>query len=134
MARKTALWPLQVAIFQRLSNDATVTSLVSGVFDHVPSNQPFPYIRIGEPIKEPFTDKTSNGEEVSLVIHTWSDAMGKKQSYDIIEAAENALYGQPLSLSSGFSIVKMDEPRSQVFDDIDGKTNHGVIRVKFWIK
>ncbi|KIL46157.1 hypothetical protein KR50_28320 [Jeotgalibacillus campisalis] len=100
----------------------------------MPADQPKPYIRVGEPISEPFSNKTSYGEEVSLVIHTWSEAMGKKQSYDIINAAIKLLYAQPLVLDGGFSIVKMDEPRTQVFDDIDGKTYHGVIRLKFWIK
>ncbi|WP_052477115.1 DUF3168 domain-containing protein [Jeotgalibacillus campisalis] len=133
MAIQTALWPLQVSVFKRL-NGGALSSLVTGVFDHVPADQPKPYIRVGEPISEPFSNKTSYGEEVSLVIHTWSEAMGKKQSYDIINAAIKLLYAQPLVLDGGFSIVKMDEPRTQVFDDIDGKTYHGVIRLKFWIK
>ncbi|PPA70037.1 DUF3168 domain-containing protein [Jeotgalibacillus proteolyticus] len=134
MPIQTALWPVQVALFQRLSNDPVLSSIVTGVFDYVPDEQSKPYVRIGEPLSDPFSNKTSYGEEVSTVIHTWSSAMGKKQSYDIINAAIKALYAQPLSLDGGFSIVKMDEPRTQVFDDIDGKTNHGVIRLKFWIK
>jgi len=136
----SALWPLQVALFQRLSNDPSVSSLVTGVFDHIPEElrdengelKPvaFPYVRIGEPSVLPFDTKNKIGEEISIVIHTWSQASGKKQSYDILEACFRSIFLQPLSLQGGFSIKRITRQTIQVIDDIDGKTYHGVLRLQ----
>ncbi|MDZ5711661.1 DUF3168 domain-containing protein [Jeotgalibacillus haloalkalitolerans] len=134
MAIQTAIWELQQALFGRLNTDAPLNSLILGVYDYVPSDTAFPYIQIGEPRQAPFADKSSYGEELSLIIHTWSTAYGNRESYLIINAVIKSLFGQPLELSGGFSIVKMDDPSFDVIDDIDGVKRHGIIRLKFYLK
>ena len=42
-----ALWPLQQAVYARLTGHAPLMALVTGVFDEVPENQPHPYVSLG---------------------------------------------------------------------------------------
>lgn len=129
---QTALWPLQVSLFQRLTNDANVMNLVTGVFDAVPANQAYPYVVIGEPVSDPWDTKTTTGERIALVVHVWSQHMGKKESYDILNACLQATSSR-LSIEGGFSIVLQERTNMTVFDDIDGITRHGVLRLRFTI-
>lgn len=133
MAVGTALWELQKAIFQRLSSDPSVTGLVTGVFDHVPNDQAFPYIQLGDPNMLPFDTKTSSGEEIAFVIHAWSQYPGKKEAYDILNACLKSITLSPLSIEGGFSIVRVERQQIQVFDDIDGRNKHGVLRLRFYL-
>lgn len=129
---KSALWPLQSAIYQRLSSDAVVSALVKGVFDAVEENQPYPYVVIGEPTTLPFDSKNTFGDEISLNIHVWSDYAGKKQTYDIMSACQNALayyFDIP-----GFDVLRVERRGMQVFDDIDPRIKHGVARMRYTIK
>lgn len=129
---KTALWPLQQAIYNRLSSDATISGMVTSVFDSVKKDQPYPYIVIGEPSVLPFDTKNTFGEEISLVIHVWSDYQGKKECYSIIGACLNAL-SQRLDVT-GFEVLKAGRTQMQVFDDIDPRIKHGVLRMQYTIK
>ncbi|MCJ0932923.1 DUF3168 domain-containing protein [Virgibacillus halodenitrificans] len=129
---KTALWPLQVSLFQRLTNDADVMKIVTGVFDHVPADQAYPYVVIGEPVSDPWDTKTTTGEQIAIVIHVWSQYKGKKECYDILNACLQATSNR-LSIEGGFSIENQERTNMTVFDDIDGKTRHGVLRLRYTI-
>jgi hypothetical protein len=131
VATKTSLGPLQAALFQRLSSDTSVMALVTGVFDYVPEGIAFPYIRIGEPTVTPFGTKTTQGEEVAVVIHVWSQYRGKAEAYNILNACLGATT-RPLQIA-GFKLQNQELDQLQVFDDIDGMTRHGVLRIKFTI-
>ncbi len=131
MSYETALWPLQKAIFQRLSSDSTLSGMVTGVFDQVPENQPYPYVVIGEPNELPFDTKNTFGEEISLVIHVWSKYPGKKEAYNILGACQQAL-AKKLTVD-GFRLLKVDRAGKQVFDDIDPVIKHGVLRMRYTI-
>lgn len=129
---QTALWPLQVSLFQRLTNDSKVMSLVEGVFDAVPDNQAYPYIVIGEPVSDPWDTKTTTGEQIGIVIHVWSRYSGKKEAYDILNTCLQATSNR-LTIEGGFSIGLQERTNLTVFDDIDGITRHGVLRLRFTI-
>ncbi|WP_164670966.1 DUF3168 domain-containing protein [Virgibacillus doumboii] len=139
---QTALWPLQQSLYQRIYNNASVRALVTGVYDHVPKTikdeqgndipVPFPYIVIGEPVSDPFDTKTTTGEQIALVIHVWSKYPGKKEAYDILNACLQAT-SRRLSIEGGFSIELQERTNMTVFDDIDGITRHGVLRLRFTI-
>ncbi|PAF19753.1 DUF3168 domain-containing protein [Terribacillus saccharophilus] len=128
---RTSLLPLQTVLFQRLSSDPTVKGLVKGVFDYVPEGTEFPYIRIGEPTVTPIVTKTTHGEEVAVVVHVWSQYRGKAEAYNILNACLGATTA-PLKVQ-GFKLVDQRLDQLQVFDDIDGMTRHGVLRVIFTI-
>lgn len=133
MTLKTALWPLQQALFQRLSTDPIISEMTTGVFDSVEEDLVHPYITIGEPTEEPLETKTTYSEEISLVIHVWSAYSGKKQAYDILNAVLQAV-GKGLSIEGPFTLQKVAKPRMTVIDDIDPRIKHGIARLKFTIK
>jgi len=130
---KTSLWELQKALFLRLSQDDDLTNRVSGVFDDVDKNTPCPYVTIGEPIVSPFETKTSFGENMTIVIHCFSQYNGKKEAYDILNLIMASLSKSPLRLGGGFSLVDFRLDRLQVITDSDGTTKHGILSVRYWI-
>ncbi|MED4461861.1 DUF3168 domain-containing protein [Metabacillus fastidiosus] len=132
MSYETALWELQKAIYQRLSSDPVISGMVTGVFDAVPENQAYPYVVIGEPSELPFDTKSTFGEEISIVIHVWSDYAGKKETYNILNACLKSL-SYKLDIE-GFKLLKVERRGMTVFDDIDPKIKHGVLRMRYTIQ
>ena len=107
---------------------------ITGVYDHVSEDAEFPYVTIGEQTERAFDTKTSVGENRTIILHCWSQYSGKKEAYEINDLMLQALTKSPLSLEGGFTMVKFErEPGSTVFQDIDGKTYHGVLKVRFYI-
>lgn len=130
---ETALWPLQKAVYQRLSSDPKILGLTTGVFDSVGEDQQHPYITIGHPTEDPFETKNTYGEEIALVVHVWSTYPGKKQAYDILNAVMQAV-GKGLSIEGPFTLQKVEKPRMSVIDDINPHIKHGIARFRFTIK
>ncbi|MEH6941526.1 DUF3168 domain-containing protein [Bacillus sp. JJ722] len=124
-----AFMSLQTAVYQRLSSDIKLNELITGVYDHVPEDTPFPYVVIGEPIGNPFEVKILNVEEISLVIHVWSKYEGKKEAYDILNACHNAMKYK-LDVQ-GYKVERTQWENAKVFDDIDGVKKHGVVTLRF---
>lgn len=130
---KTSLWPLQVAIFNRLSTDTALKQRISGVYDEVGKNIPFPYCTIGDFTVNPFETKSSYGENITIVLHCWSQYSGKKEAFEILNLMLQAITKGPFVIE-GFSLIRVNiEPNMQVFTDIDGKTKHGILRLRFHI-
>lgn len=132
MTIETALWPLQQAIYRRLSSDL-VPGAVTGVHDVVSEEHTFPYITVGEPNLLPFETKNNYSEAVSFVVHAWSDYEGKKQAYHILNEVFKAI-GKGLSIEGPFVLLEVKKPTMQVIDDADPRIKHGIARFKVIIK
>lgn len=122
---------IQKSLYECLKNDAALMKKINGVFDYVDDKGKFPYITIGESSVTSFDTRTFEGEESIETIHIWSRTKGKLETKEIIELTVKALNN--LKLIKGnlqyFSIEDKD-----VVDDPDGKTRHGVIRIKIRVK
>jgi hypothetical protein len=129
---KSALWSLQVAIKSRLDDNTSLNQRITGVLDKVDSGQAFPYVRIGEDTSQPWGSATFDGEEVTSTLHVFSDYNGKKEAKEIISLILQALE-EPLTLDSGFLLEFSNVEFMQVFDEDEGKIQHGVVRVRFTI-
>jgi hypothetical protein len=131
----TALWPLQVAIYQRLSNDLDISKLVSGVYDKASEGTEYPYILTGEPIVTPMESKTSYIENIPWTLHAYSNYSGKKQAYELLDKMMKALTRSEWNVP-GYKVYKFNiEPNgAQVITDIDGVTYHAILRVRFYIE
>jgi hypothetical protein len=129
---KTALFPLQASLFERLSNDTVLKLKIKGVFDDVPKDQAFPYISLGEDTSIDWSTKTDIGEEITHTLHVWSRYKGKKETKEIMNLILEALT-QPLELASGFFVEFSKIELMEVFHDPDGVTRHGVMRLRFRI-
>ncbi|MFN7754524.1 MAG: DUF3168 domain-containing protein [Holosporales bacterium] len=96
--------PLQKAVFARLSSDATLSSLISGVYDIAPPSAAYPYVLIGEDDITDASSKTSRGFSVLLRLEVWSTAMGRSPGKSIEKELYRLLHQASFSVT-GFTLV-----------------------------
>lgn len=65
---------IQLGLYARLSGDATLISMVNGVFDEVPEGVELPYVTVGEAISQPDGVHGREGRQTVVTIHTWTRA------------------------------------------------------------
>lgn len=122
---------LQAAIYDLLSADTAISSLVAGVYDDVPqgsdtgSSADFPYITIGEAVHTAWDTDTSRGDDASITVHVWSRYPGRAETKQIQGAIYDALHRSNLAVT-GYATVGVDWEQSESFLDTDGETRHGV--------
>lgn len=123
--------PLQTALYQRLANDEGLLSIVTGIYDHVEKDIPFPYIVIGEPrIPTQENVKFNNIYNCTVTLHTWfnqqtAERWGNTATYELIDAVHEAL---KLRLEvAGFKNVEAHMSNPKILDDIDDILKHGVL-------
>lgn len=125
--------PLQLAVYSRLG------SVIQNVpvYDSVPfqpDGQPqtnFPYIVIGDDTLAPWDTDEAVGTSATLTIHVWSRYLGKKEVKTILGQIYSALNRQAANLAAtGYNFVDCLFEFSEIMEDIDGKTRHGVCRYR----
>lgn len=120
---------LQAAIFTALSTDTGISALAATVTDWVSEQTAFPYITIGSNTALDFDTQTSNGQEHTVTIHSWSRANGFKQVKQMMSRVYRNLHGAVLSMPN----QRMVRCRCEYTDsslDPDGVTYHGVQRFR----
>ncbi|MBT2599086.1 DUF3168 domain-containing protein [Oceanobacillus sp. ISL-73] len=132
---ETALWPLQQAIYKRLSEDTDLQEIITGVYDQVDKDTPFPYVTIGEPLVTPFETKTSYSENIPWVLHCYSKSLGKRESMLILNQMLKALTKQPFHVD-GFKVIRFKiDPNMRVINPADvGFPYQGILNVRFYIE
>jgi len=126
---------LQTAVYQMLSNDASLLNLVTGVYDHVTEQTPFPYVYLGEPLLDIDREvKIEDIAEETIAIHVYhnqetSGEYGNAKVYEILDAVHEALKYK-IELPS-YEIMQVTPREPRVFDDIDNVQKHGVITYKY---
>lgn len=86
-----AAWPVQKAVYARLSGDATLAGLVSGVFDEPPEDAAMPYVVVGEAVETPDDAHDRRGAEVAATVHVWSRYRGFAEALAILDAVDRLL-------------------------------------------
>jgi hypothetical protein len=128
---KTALWPLQKAVYSCLSNNAELMELITGVFDEVPEGTALPYVTIGDDTVNGMDSKTGYGEDITLTMHVWTNGPGKTQNKAIMDAVLMALTSGELTMDQGFNLEGCKREFLNVIPDNGGY--HGVCRFRFYI-
>jgi hypothetical protein len=83
---KSALSAVHAAVYAVLKNDATLTTRApGGVWDHVPQDPTWPYVRLGGFVEDPDDTFGRQGRKVSFVVHAWSQYAGVAEGYTIID-------------------------------------------------
>ena len=95
------------------------------VYDNAPQGVSFPYVTIGEANLTDNDTDSSQSVYISYVIHTWSQADGRKETKTIMGEIYNALHLTKFS-ESGYSFTENYFLSSDSFVETDGKTRHGV--------
>ena len=121
---------LQKSIFDVINNDSTITSTYgANVYDFVPDNSAFPYVKIGEETSVDNGAKTLQGNEHTLVIHIFSQYRGSKEVKNIMARIYALLHESNLSVT-GASLVNLRFEFSDVIKENDGLTMHGLQRFR----
>jgi hypothetical protein len=120
---------LQKSIFNALDGDSTLQNLVTDVYDFVPENTAFPYVKVGEETSIDNGTKTLQGNEHTLVIHTFSRYRGSKEVKEIMSRIYTLLHESSLSVT-GASLVNLRFEFSDVIKENDGFTSHGLQRFR----
>ena len=95
--------PLQAAIYQRLTSDEALGSLVGGhVYDQVPPGLlPTLYVALGPEQARDRSDQTGRGTEHDVVVSVVTDGAGFSAAKAAAAAVSDALLGPTLTLTRG---------------------------------
>lgn len=127
----SAAWSLQKALFAALSGDSALITLLGGarIHDDVPQGESFPYLTFGQSTLRDWSTGSEEGSEHVISLHVWSQARGRAEVHDIMNAARSALHGQPLRLT-GHRLVNLCHEFSEARRTTDGDTTHGLMRFR----
>ncbi len=123
---------LAAAIRSAAMADAGLRSLLGDparFYDDPPPDVAFPYVTLGH--VESRTIEASGGAatEHALTLHVWSRYGGRAEALDIIGALRAALHDASLTIT-GRRLVFLFAQFADVFRSGDGRTTHGVLRLK----
>jgi hypothetical protein len=118
---------VQLAVYSRLTSDVALMALVSGVYDHIPQDQAFPFVVIGEDDYIGRDSHTTNGYSVGFRISVWSRGFGRKGCMQVMEAVDALLHNKDFSIS-GWNILNLRRDLSQIIVDSDSVTYQGIMR------
>lgn len=128
---------VQSALFTRLSAIVTSATVYDDVPD-LPEGEPFtdfPYIVIGNDTSVSWDTDDVLGETVTCTLHVFSRYQGKKEAKTILAEIYDALHRQAGNLSAtGYRFVDCLLEFSEIFDDDDGATRHGVCRYRLTVE
>ena len=131
------LTPVQQAVYTRLAaqiSSATVYDDVPDMTEGLPAAD-FPYIVIGNDTEVAWDTDDTLGGNCTITLHAFSQYQGKKEAKEIMAAIDVALHRQAVNLSAtGFRFVDCLREYSEVFDEDDGATRHGVCRYRITIE
>lgn len=140
-------WEAQKAVYTALRTVAGLIALIGDgnsperarVYDNVPqgvwsdASQSFPgYVTVGDATAAEAGTKTTDAQELTITIHTWSRYNGKKELKQIMAAVYAALHDASLSVTGG-SVVNLRWEFAESFLDPDGQTRHGVQRFRMYV-
>lgn len=127
-----ALWPLQQAVVQKLRAHASLTALVSGVYDEVPEQVAHPYVSLGSITENVDDAHNQRGLEASVVLHVWSKYRGFKEAAGILTELDAALDRQPLAVA-GFRDVSIAHQQHTELRDPDPDIRHINVSYRVWL-
>lgn len=125
-----SLLTVQTAIYDALKNDAELSNVITGVFDHVPKDQPYPFVTLGEATTVDASTKGIPGMEHTLTLHTWDQGESSLRLKEIMGVLLNLLHDTELVLTSPHNLVNIRFEFAETFKDPDGFTLHGVQRFR----
>lgn len=119
MTPYTALTPTQAALYAVLTGDATLASMVTGVFDgEAPEGTACPYIIVGEAIETPDNAHGAFGRQTLQTLHVWSEYAGFAEVNAIVGVITELLDHQPLAIV-GARHVSTEFEFAQTLEDPD---------------
>ncbi len=126
---KSPFLKLHDAQVARVEAETTYT-----VYDDIPEQAAYPYVVMGEMTARDWSDKFEPGQEVYSTLHIWSQYAGRKEADEMADGILQALTKSKLDLGANFNAVLGVFESYDLIIDIDGKTRHGIIKMKYLIE
>ena len=121
---------LATAIRAAAMEDAAVQALIGGrFFDEPPPDVMFPYLTIGRVESKPLDASEREALEHGVTLHVWSRYGGRAEALEIIAALRRCLHNAALDVADR-RLVLLFVTFTDVFRSGDGRTTHGVVRLR----
>lgn len=128
-----SLITVQQAIYELFVNDTELMATVTGVFDTLPDDQPYPFITIGDFTTVDESTVEISGMNLTLTIHTWDEGESRLRLKQLMAQIVNLVHHaelEDLGSPQIHNIVNVSFEFSTLFKDPDGVTLHGVQRFR----
>lgn len=128
---------LQAGVYELLSSDATLTGLVTGVYDGVPEDEELDYVVLGTMTSSPSGDHDAEGRETVLDIDSWTRAEGFKTANTIGARIVALLWHRNAELDAvtdGHRVWRVEHEFAQTLRDIEPGVRRRVDRFRVWTK
>lgn len=99
------------------------------VYDDPPPEAVFPYVTLGRMESRSADASASAATEHVVTLHAWSRHGGRAEALETIAALRTALHNAALTIE-GRRLVLLLASFSDVFRSGDGRTTHGVLRLR----
>jgi len=98
----SAMWEVQVAIYEQLKNNATLMALIDGIYDEPETNNAYPYITIGDGVESPDDSHSTLGYEdyLTFVIYTKPAGLGSYTAKNILAKMNDVINTKKFSMTS----------------------------------
>jgi hypothetical protein len=116
---------LQAAIIRKLESITARGNITFPIFDSVPQDQPAPYVTVGEAIVTDYSADVTTGFNMLFTVHTWTDYFGLVECKNIQAEIYGRLNRCVLNVA-GYNCLGCDFESSDIMDDPNGITKHGV--------
>lgn len=131
MTSPLPLLGVQSALYARLTGDATLMGLATGVYDFVPETAVYPYIVIGEAIETPDNAHDRFGRQTVPTLHVWDQYRGFKRVLEIGSRINALLDHQPLTITGLAHVVTRYEFGQPLTDpEPPGDIRHLILRYR----
>lgn len=121
---------LASAIRTAVLADVGVQSLLGDrFFDHPPPDVVFPYLTLGRVETKVIDASEREALEHGVTLHVWSRYGGRAEALELVSALRACLHNVALDVV-GRRLVLLFAQFSDVFRSGDGRTTHGVLRLR----
>ncbi|MFE2021298.1 DUF3168 domain-containing protein [Streptomyces sp. NPDC059499] len=128
----SALWPVQEAVYAKVTADGPFMALVTGLFDEVPEPVAHPYVTFGTTTEVVDDAHNQRGLAVNLVLHIWSKYRGFSEAAEILAALDLVLDRKPLAVA-GYRDVSIAHQQHQQLRDPDPDIRHINVAYRVWL-
>jgi hypothetical protein len=121
---------LAAAIRAAALNAAAVQALLGDrIYDDPPPEVVFPYVTIGRVESRPIDSSAREAIEHAVTLHVWSRHGGRAETLDVIAALRGCLHNASLDVADRRLVLLLAQ-FTDVFRSGDGRTTHGVLRLR----
>ncbi len=112
-----------------MDNAAVQTLIGERFYDDPPPDATFPYLTIGRVESKPLDASEREALEHGVTLHVWSRYGGRAEALDVIGALRGCLHNAALDIADR-RLVLLFVTFTDVFRSGDGRTTHGVLRLR----